>query len=229
MPPSLLVSYKFVILCIYYNKLSNAASFTYGNILLLYCVFNKDKSTPPLPDADDQNKDLNRDGYLPNYIIGRIKLCIETFGIIMNSKPDKFHTSILIISTDSHVKEIKEKLIAGGILEQCLEYDTSSKNIESAFNNVIARITKLVNPPCIYFIGSVWQKEIFDSIVDSKLKQHKVIFEGALDDRPYDVVQKEKAVEAPKKGTVYYKRKMTNKAIDALLNYIFPKNKNKTS
>jgi hypothetical protein len=229
MPPSLLVSYKFVILCIYYNKLSNAASFTYGNILLLYCVFNKDKSTPPLPDADDQNKDLNRDGYLPNYIIGRIKLCIETFGIIMNSKPDKFHTSILIISKDSHVKEIKEKLIAGGILEQCLEYDTSSKNIESAFNNVIARITKLVNPPCIYFIGSVWQKEIFDSIVDSKLKQHKVIFEGALDDRPYDVVQKEKAVEAPKKGTVYYKRKMTNKAIDALLNYIFPKNKNKTS
>jgi hypothetical protein len=229
MPPSLLVSYKFVILCIYYNKLSNAASFTYGNILLLYCVFNKDKSTPPLPDADDQNKDLNRDGYLPNYIIGRIKLCIETFGIIMNSKPDKFHTSILIISKDSHVKEIKEKLIAGGILEQCLEYDTISKNIESAFNNVIARITKLVNPPCIYFIGSVWQKEIFDSIVDSKLKQHKVIFEGALDDRPYDVVQKEKAVEAPKKGTVYYKRKMTNKAIDALLNYIFPKNKNKTS
>jgi hypothetical protein len=229
MPPSLLVSYKFVILCIYYNKLSNAASFTYGNILLLYCVFNKDKSTPPLPDADDQNKDLNRDGYLPNYIIGRIKLCIETFGIIMNSKPDKFHTSILIISKDSHVKEIKEKLIAGGILEQCLEYDTISKNIESAFNNVIARITKLVNPPCIDFIGSVWQKEIFDSIVDSKLKQHKVIFEGALDDRPYDVVQKEKAVEAPKKGTVYYKRKMTNKAIDALLNYIFPKNKNKTS
>jgi hypothetical protein len=209
--------------------LTNAASFTYGNILLLYCVFNKDKSTPPLPDADDQNKDLNRDGYLPNYIIGRIKLCIETFGIIMNSKPDKFHTSILIISKDSHVKEIKEKLIAGGILEQCLEYDTISKNIESAFNNVIARITKLVNPPCIYFIGSVWQKEIFDSIVDSKLKQHKVIFEGALDDRPYDVVQKEKAVEAPKKGTVYYKRKMTNKAIDALLNYIFPKNKNKTS
>ena len=209
--------------------MSNAASFTYGNILLLYCVFSKDKSTQPLPDADDQNEDLNRDGYLPNYIIGRINLCIETFGIIMNSKPDKFHTSILIISKDSHVKEIKEKLIAGGILEQYLEYDTNSKSIESAFNNVITRITKLVNPPCIYFIGSVWQKEIFDSIVDSKLKQHKVIFEGALDDRPYDVVQKEKAVEAPKKGTVYYKRKMTNKAIDLLLNYIFPKNKNKIS
>jgi hypothetical protein len=209
--------------------LSNAASFTYGNILLLYCIFNKDNSTQPLPDADDQNEDLNRDGYLPNYIIGRINLCIETFGIIMDSKPDKLHTTVLIISKDNHITEIKEKLIAGGIPEQYLEFDTNSKSIGSAFNNVITRITKLVNPPCIYFIGSVWQRSIFDSIVDSKLKQYKVIFEGALDDRPYDIVQKEKAVEEPKKGYVHYKRKMTNKAIDALLNYIFPKNKNKIS
>jgi len=210
-------------------KLSNAASFTYGNILLLYCIFNKDDITQPLSDTDDRNNGLNRDGYLPNYIIGRINLCVETFGIIMNSKPDKFHTSVLIISKDNHVGVIKEKLIAGGISEQYLEYDAKSKSIESAFNNVITRITKTVNPPCIYFIGSVWQKDIFDSIVDSKLKQYKVIFEGALDDRPYDIVQKEKAVEEPKKGYVYYKRKMTNKAIDALLNYIFPKNKNKNS
>ncbi len=209
--------------------MSNAASFTYGNVLLLYCIFNKDNPTRPLPNADDQNEDEGRDGYLPNYIIGRINLCIETFGIIMNSKPDKLHTTVLIISKDNHVEEIKEKLIAGGIPEQYLEYDANSKSIESAFNNVITRITKLVNPPCSYFIGSVWQRSIFDSIVDSKLKQHKVVFEGALDDRPYDIVQKEKALEEPKKGYVYYKRKMTNKAIDALLNYIFPKNKNKIS
>jgi hypothetical protein len=209
--------------------LSNAASFTYGNILLLYCIFNKDDSAQPLPDADERSKGLNRDGYLPNYIIGRINLCIETFDIIMNSKPDKLHTSVLIISKDSHAGEIKKKLIAGGISEQYLEYDAKSKSIESAFNNVVTRIAKLANPPCIYFIGSVWQKDVFDSIVDSKLKQYKVVFEGALDDRPYDIVQKEKAVEEPKKGYVYYKHKMTNKAIDALLNYIFPKNKNKIS
>ena len=45
----------------------------------------------------------------------------------MNSKPDKFHTSILIVSKDNHVKEIKEKLIAGGISEQYLEYDANQK------------------------------------------------------------------------------------------------------
>jgi hypothetical protein len=56
-----------------------------------------------------------------------------------------------------------------------------------------------------------------------------VFFEGALDNRPFDIVQREKHLEEPKKGPEYYKRKLTNKSIDALLNYIFPKNKGKTS
>ena len=159
-------------------------------------------------------------------LCGRINVCIETFNVIMNSKPDKLHTSIVIISKDDYVKEIKEKLIAGGISEQYLEYDNKSKTIESVFNSILTRITKLTNPPCIYFIGSVWQRDIFNSIVTSKLKEYEVFFEGALDNRPYDVVQNEKHVEEPKKGYPYYKNKMTNKAIDALLNYIFPKNKN---
>lgn len=206
-----------------------SAAFTYGNILLLYCIFNKDKSIPiPQTQSDDnKNENLDRDGYLPDYVMGRINVCIETFNVIMNSKPDKLHTSIVIISKDDYVKEIKEKLIAGGISEQYLEYDNKSKTIESVFNSILTRITKLTNPPCIYFIGSVWQKDIFNSIVKSKLKEYEVFFEGALDNRPYDVVQNEKLVEEPKKGYPYYKTKMTNKAIDALLNYIFPKNKNK--
>ena len=31
-----------------------------------------------------------------------LNLCIETFGIIMNSKPDKFHTSILISKDETY-------------------------------------------------------------------------------------------------------------------------------
>ena len=210
-------------------------AFTYGNIILLYCVFDKDKNSPTLSSQTsskngDKNKNL-KPGFvdIPDYIAGRINLCIETFNVIMNSKPDKQHTSIVIISKNDHTKEIKEKLIAGGILEQYLDYDTSSKNIESAFNRVLREITKLTNPPCIYFIGSVWQKDIVDSIVVSKFKGYRVLFEGALDNRPFDVVQKEKHLEEPKKGSEYYKRKLTNKSIDVLLNYIFPKNKSKTN
>jgi hypothetical protein len=82
-------------------------------------------------------------------------------------------------------------------------------------------MNSLTNPPTIYFIGSVWQKGVFDSIVVSKLKKFKVHFEGALDHRSYDVIQKDKLTEEPKKGSIYYKHKLTNKAIDTLLNYIF--------
>ncbi len=208
------------------------ADFTYGNILLLYCIFNKKNSTPISSDNNKseniRRKDDDISSSIPDYIIGRINLCIETFDVIMNSKPDKLHTSIVIISKDNYIKEIKEKLIVGGISEQYLEYDDVSKTIESVFNTVLTRITKLANPPCIYFIGSVWQKDIFNSIVSSKLKKYKVFFEGALDNRPFEVVQNDKLVEVPKKGSIYYKNKITHKSIDVLLNYIFPKNKNKT-
>ncbi|HYP42529.1 MAG TPA: hypothetical protein VEQ18_00755 [Candidatus Nitrosocosmicus sp.] len=210
-------------------------AFTYGNILLLYCVFDEEKkpasiSSPSQSKGNNGNKNPNYDVVnIPDYITGRINLCIDTFNVIMSSKPDKHHTSVVIISKNDHTKEIKEKLIAGGVPEQYLEYDSSSKNIESAFNRVRNQITKLTNPPCIYFIGSVWQKDIFDSIVVSKFKGYRVLFEGALDNRPFEIVQKEKRLEAPKKGSEYYKSKLTNKSIDALLNYIFPKNKSNKS
>ncbi len=210
-------------------------AFTYGNILLLYCVFDGDKkpesiSSPSPSKGNNGNKNPNHDVVnIPDYITGRINLCIETFNVIMSSKPDKHHTSVVIVSKNDHAKEIKEKLVAGGVSEQYLEYDSSSKNIESAFNRVRNQITKLTNPPCIYFIGSVWQKDIFDSIIVSKFKGYRVLFEGALDNRPFDIVQKEKRLEEPKKGSEYYKRKLTNKSIDALLNYIFPKNKSNKS
>ena len=207
-------------------------TFTYGNILILYCVFKKDSypSTKLTLDSNNKNNEhLTNDTFnIPGYVVGRINLCIETFNVIMSSKPDKLQTSIMIVSNSDDFNQIKEKLISAGISERCIEHDSASKSVESAFNNILIRIKKLTNPPCIYFIGSVWQKDVFNSIVTSKLKDYKVFFEGALDNRPYEIVQQDKLIEAPKKGTAYYKGKITNKAIDVLLNYIFPKNKNKT-
>ncbi|HEY6535398.1 MAG TPA: hypothetical protein VIY08_06320 [Candidatus Nitrosocosmicus sp.] len=205
--------------------------FTYGNILLLYCVRNKDNSEQTLS-SNNNNINKNTNNYntissnLPEYIIGRINLCTEIFNVVMSSKPDKFHTSVIIISKEEYNNEIKEILFSKGVPEKYLEYDNSSKTIEDVFNNLLNRITKLANPPSIYFIGSVWQKDTFNSIKESKLGKYTVFFEGALDNRSYDIIQKEKLSEPPKKGTIHYKKKLRNKAIDVLLNYIFPKNKN---
>lgn len=194
-------------------------AFTYGNLILLYCNFNRDGHSNG--EIDDESTNGNVKDSLPGFIIGRIELCIQTFNIIMKSKPDKFNTSVILISKNEHAQVITDRLIASGISEQYIENDNNSKNIEAVIHNVLFKVTSLTNPPTIYFIGSVWQKEVFDSIVDSKLKKFKVHFQGALDHRPYDVIQKDKLTEEPKKGSNYYKHKLTNKAIDTLLNYIF--------
>ena len=194
-------------------------AFTYGNLILLYCNFNRDNHSNG--EIDDESTNGKVDDSLPDFIMGRIELCIQTFNIIMKSKPDKLNTSIILISKNEYAKVITDHLIAGGISEQYVENDNNSKTIEAVIHNVLFKLTNLTNPPTIYFIGSVWQKEVFDSIVDSKLKKFKVHFQGALDHRPYDVIQKDKLTEEPKKGSNYYKHKLTNKAIDTLLNYIF--------
>ena len=188
-------------------------------MILLYCNFNKDGHHDG--ERDDESTNGNVDDSLPGFIMGRIDLCIQTFNIIMKSKPDKLNTTVILISKNEYARAITDHLIVGGISEQYLENDNNSKTIEAVIHNVLFKITNLTNPPTIYFIGSVWQKDVFDSIVDSKLKKLKVHFEGALDHRPYDVIQKDKLTEEPKKGSNYYKHKLTNKAIDTLLNYIF--------
>ena len=194
-------------------------AFTYGNMILLYCNFNRDGL--PNNEIDDESTNNTVHESLPDFVIGRIALCIETFNIIMKSKPDKFNTSLILISKSEYTRDITDRLIAGGISENYIENDNNSKSIESVINNVLFKMNSLTNPPTIYFIGSVWQKGVFDSIVVSKLKKFKVHFEGALDHRSYDVIQKDKLTEEPKKGSIYYKHKLTNKAIDTLLNYIF--------
>lgn len=207
--------------------MSNHA-FTYGNILLLYCNYNKKEnniihSEGQVNKKEEEEKLHKRDNIvgLPIHIIERIDLCIKEFNIIMQSKPDKFNSSIVIIAENDDVQIIKDRLISSGISKQYLEYDNSSKTIDAALTNCLNRIKKLPNPPTIYFIGSMWQKEVYDSIVISKFKDLKIIFEGALDHRPFETIQKEKSIEEPKKGYIHYKHKLTDKAIDALLNYIF--------
>ncbi len=154
-------------------------AFTYGNMILLYCNFNRDGH--PNNEIDDESTNNTVHESLPDFVIGRIALCIETFNIIMKSKPDKFNTSVILISKSEYTRDITDRLIAGGISENYIENDNNSKSIESVINNVLFKMNSLTNPPTIYFIGSVWQKGVFDSIVVSKLKKFKVHFEGALD------------------------------------------------
>ena len=189
-------------------------------MILLYCRFNVDDLSHQEEDRDS-NRNVSYDS-LPDFVKARITLCVQTFNIIMKSKPDKFNTTIILIADNIFNQIIKDRLIIEGVSAHYIELDNTSKTIESVLNNVVNRVRSLNNPPTIYFVGSVWQKEVFDSIAESKFKNRfKILFEGALDHRPYQLIQKDKLIEEPKKGSAHYKHKLTNKAIDTLLNYIF--------
>lgn len=187
--------------------------FTDGNLIILYAIHSGK--------AADGGKGL------PDYINERIKTCLNTYRIIIQSKPDGHKTTILVVANREYVEDVKDELTRIGVDEKIIAIDSVSKNVTQCFDHVVNIIKNRINPPFIYFVGSVWLKDIYEYVVGSKLKGYRVQFEGALDHRPVKEVEEEKALDVPKKGAEYYKRKAKDKTIDMVLDYIFPEEKNK--
>ena len=183
--------------------------FTDGNLIILYAIH---RSSPI-------------DHGLPRHIDERIKTCIDTFRIIMQSKPDKHKTMIIIVANRKSTQNIKDELVNAGVDEKIIAVDYISENVAQTFDHILNIIKTKINPPYIYFVGSVWLRDIYDFIVVSKLKGYRVQFQGALDHRPREEVEMDKMLDIPNKGIGYYKRKAKDKTIDMLLNYIFPEGK----
>lgn len=180
--------------------------FTQGNLIMLY--------------ANQRTKNLEaRD--LPMHIHERVKTCLNTFKLIKTSKPDKSETSIVIISTLDLGKLVRDILIQEGIGEDTIRIDSSPKNISEMFDLAIRTIKPMVNPPHIYFICPFWLRDIYDSMVEAKLKGYRVQFDGAPDRRSIQVVEQEKMLETPRKNPKQYKDRAKSKAVDMLLNYMF--------
>lgn len=180
--------------------------FTDGNLLVLYAVHN----------------DSSHNGSLPGYIQERVKVGLETFEMVMQSRPDKHKTMVIIVGEATHAEKVKEAFVKGGVDEKIVAIDSDSQNVAQTFDRIHGIIKEKANPPFIYFIGSDWLHEIFDSTVLTKMKGYRVQFYGALDHRPVDEVEREKALDIPKQGLEYYKQKGKSKAVDLLLNIIFP-------
>lgn len=181
--------------------------FTDGNLIILYAVY-KNQSVA--------------DGAIPEHILRRIQTCIETYAIVVKSKPDGNKTMIVLVANPSAVNPIKQSLLHGGIDDKIIAVDSESQSVGQAFENVHRLIRAKANPPFVYFIASYWLQDVFTSTVMSKMSGIKVQFYGSIDQRPLQEIEADKAADAPKKGTEYYKRKAQNKAVDVLLNVIFP-------
>jgi hypothetical protein len=181
--------------------------FTDGNLLVLYAIH---RGKPEMK------------GELPDYVKERIKVALETYGMIMKSRPDKHKMMVMIVGHPGVAGKVKDELLKGGISNEITAIDTDSQNMAQTIGRIADMIKAKPNPPFIYFIGSVWLHDIFKATVAGRLKGYKVQFYGALDHRSVDEVEREKALDVPKKTMVNYKQQAKNKAVDMLLNIIFP-------
>jgi hypothetical protein len=195
--------WEFMVTC---SSFMSEYRFTDGNMIILYAL----------------HRVTSIHNNLPAHISERVEVCLETFRIIMQSKPDNHKMMILIVSDKRSAERIKDVLINAGIDQRIIAIDSFSENVSQTFDHVLQVIKNRANPPFIYFVGSVWLRDIHDSLVIAKMKGYKVQFEGALDHRPVQEVEEEKAFDTPKKGVEYYKRKIKDKALDLLIDRIFP-------
>jgi len=180
--------------------------FTDGNLLVIYAV----------------HRGKSQDGGLPDYVQERVKVALETYHMIMKSRPDKHKTMVMIVGEQAPSEKVKEMLLKDGVKPEIIAIDSESMNISQTVDYIYKMISKKPNPPFIYFVASVWLHDTFNNTVVSKMKDIKTQFYGALDHRPVHEVEQEKTFDTPKKGSEYYKRKLTNKAVDVVLNIIFP-------
>lgn len=182
--------------------------FSDGNLLVLYAIY--------------RGKPLDGSNSLPDYVQERVKVGLETYDMIMKSRPDRHKTMVMIVGEPGPSEMIKEILIKRGVKPEIIAIDSESKNIGQTVDYIHSMISKKPNPPFIYFVTSVWLHDTYNTTVISKMKDIRTQFYGALDHRPVHEVEQEKKYDAPKKGSEYYKRKLTNKAVDIVLNIIFP-------
>jgi hypothetical protein len=180
--------------------------FTDGNLIVLYSL----------------HTGKTADGSLPDYVKERIKTCLDTYKIVMSSRPDKHKTMVVIVDETDRAEKAKAELVKGGVDEKIIAIDPDSRDLAQSIDRIWEMIRKKPNPPFVYFIASVWHHDTFNSAIISTLKGYRVQFYGALDHRPVSEVESEKNVDKPKKGMEYYKQKAKNKAVDVLLNIIFP-------
>jgi len=182
--------------------------FTDGNLLVLYAIH--------------MGKSVNEEDLLPDYIRERIKICLETYGMITRSRPDRHKTMVMIVGGPGTAEKARKELIQGGISSGIIAIETESQNMAQTIRRIADLIKTKPNPPFIYFIGSVWLHDTFKSTVAGMLKGYRTQFYGALDHRSVDEVEREKALDAPKKTLENYKYQAKNKAVDVLLNIVFP-------
>src|SRR5438105_4752063 len=111
--------------------------FTDGNLIVLYVV----------------HKGKSADSGLPDYVIERIKVGVETYGMILRSRPDKHKTMVMIVGEPEQAEKVKAALVHAGVKHDIIAIDSDSQNMAQTMDKIAGMIKSKPNPPFVYFVG----------------------------------------------------------------------------
>src|SRR5919198_2632147 len=94
--------------------------FTDGNLIILYAIHSGRAA----------------DGGLPDYVMERVKVGLDTFGMVMRSKADKHKTMVIIVGEPGPAEKVKEVLVQGGVKQDIIAIDTDSQNMGQTIDRV---------------------------------------------------------------------------------------------
>lgn len=154
------------------------------HIVAIYCRFR------------DDNKIKNTGNYtqmFPEHVINRIKKASEVYSRIKVSHPDHEHTKIIFFGERS-IEPLKQYGKSLGLPEEKISLD-DCKDIATMVKKIWNSVKDDSTPPRVYLVGSNWQWVFLDQLITLKDDRFRFYFEGAVDERHPDEIEKDKKME----------------------------------
>ncbi|MEM3129244.1 MAG: hypothetical protein QW769_09635 [Nitrososphaerales archaeon] len=129
----------------------------------------------------------------PEHVINRIKKAHEVYDRINVSHADSEYTRLIFFGQRSieHLKEYGKSI---GLPDNKIDL-SDCKDIASMVQKIWNSVKHSETPPRVYLVASNWQWIFLDMLINIKNDRFRFYFEGAVDERHPDEIEKDKRME----------------------------------
>lgn len=154
------------------------------HLIAVYCRYRDDDE---IRNIDDYTQ------MFPEHVINRIKKASEVFKRIDVSHADSEYTKITFFGEKS-IEPLKQYATSIGLPQDKIELD-NCKDIAMMVRKIWDDVKHRDVPPRVYLIASNWQWTFLDQLISVKDERYRFYFEGAVDERHPDEIEKDKKRE----------------------------------
>ena len=154
------------------------------HIIAVYCRFRDDDKIKNTGDCLQ---------IFPEHVINRIKKADEVYRRINASHADSEYTRIVFFGQKS-IAPLKQYGKNIGLPEEKIVLD-DCKDLTTMVKKIWDNVRNSDVPPRVYFVVSNWQWVFLDPLINVKDDRYRFYFEGAVDERHPDEIEKDKKTE----------------------------------